>query len=603
MKRDALFRLTSAFVLILAASAAARAQGEQSAPKVEVGVQFTSLSLNQPNSPGSESLPWRRRAGHLQLYGHFAVEAEGNISYVKGSAQLRDGRRPAADAVRCEGRQALEALRPLRQGAPRLRQLQRDPHPRAATVGGCTVFNFERERKTHFSMDVGGVLEFYPSRRMLVRFDAGDTIIRYGEHDRVRHPPSPASRRPAGPARRCTTFSSRRASASASAAAAKTAGRSRRRRATVAPLRGRHTVLFARAESPANSIGSPFGSPRRRRGGRGGGGLRWASTRPTTSRRGRGQLLPLGPSSPTTSTRGRLPDAVPGRRQVRASAGRGLRPLRQGAARLRQLQPRLATWPGVGHRRLLGRDVPNPASSELRPTELLLDGRGRRPRILPEETLLHDDRTVRVWRGVAGERPVAGRAAELVGELQGRFAARVRALAFSHDGALLAGASDDRSVAIWDLRSHGMALLRGPSGPVRSVVFSHDDSTIAFSSDDGLVFSNRNGLSFVPDLAAGAPGVAGGGGAAHGRRPGRAGTLNGQAKGGTMRTRDRQRLGQRVARRLWLERETVRVLSPRELEAVAGGSFPSSSGPTHVTDVPEGLDEEKSGTGSHEKAN
>lgn len=30
---------------------------------------------------------------------------------------------------------------------------------------------------TGFSMDVGGVLEFYPSRRITVRFDAGDTIL------------------------------------------------------------------------------------------------------------------------------------------------------------------------------------------------------------------------------------------------------------------------------------------------------------------------------------------------------------------------------------------------------------------------------------------
>jgi hypothetical protein len=34
---------------------------------------------------------------------------------------------------------------------------------------------------THFSMDVGGVLEFYASRRLLARFDCGDTMIRYGE--------------------------------------------------------------------------------------------------------------------------------------------------------------------------------------------------------------------------------------------------------------------------------------------------------------------------------------------------------------------------------------------------------------------------------------
>lgn len=30
---------------------------------------------------------------------------------------------------------------------------------------------------------MGGVLEFYPSRKIVTRFDLGDTIIRYGERN------------------------------------------------------------------------------------------------------------------------------------------------------------------------------------------------------------------------------------------------------------------------------------------------------------------------------------------------------------------------------------------------------------------------------------
>lgn len=37
----------------------------------------------------------------------------------------------------------------------------------------------ETERLTHFAFDLGGVVEYYASRRTLVRFDIGDTIIRY----------------------------------------------------------------------------------------------------------------------------------------------------------------------------------------------------------------------------------------------------------------------------------------------------------------------------------------------------------------------------------------------------------------------------------------
>ncbi len=45
-----------------------------------------------------------------------------------------------------------------------------------ATVVGV----FSTESKTYFSTDLGAVVEYYPSRPMVIRFDLGDTIIRYG---------------------------------------------------------------------------------------------------------------------------------------------------------------------------------------------------------------------------------------------------------------------------------------------------------------------------------------------------------------------------------------------------------------------------------------
>lgn len=44
---------------------------------------------------------------------------------------------------------------------------------------GC----FEGTGRTHFAFDLGGVFEFYPSRNTIIRFDAGDTIIRLGERN------------------------------------------------------------------------------------------------------------------------------------------------------------------------------------------------------------------------------------------------------------------------------------------------------------------------------------------------------------------------------------------------------------------------------------
>ena len=38
----------------------------------------------------------------------------------------------------------------------------------------------QTERSNHFALDLGGVLEFYPTDRIVTRFDAGDTLIHFG---------------------------------------------------------------------------------------------------------------------------------------------------------------------------------------------------------------------------------------------------------------------------------------------------------------------------------------------------------------------------------------------------------------------------------------
>ena len=42
------------------------------------------------------------------------------------------------------------------------------------------MVDFETHRTTHFATDLGGVVEFYVSKRIVTRFDAGDTIIHFG---------------------------------------------------------------------------------------------------------------------------------------------------------------------------------------------------------------------------------------------------------------------------------------------------------------------------------------------------------------------------------------------------------------------------------------
>ncbi len=46
---------------------------------------------------------------------------------------------------------------------------------------GC----FDATSATEFAIDLGGVFEIYPSQRTIIRFDAGDTVIRFGERNVV----------------------------------------------------------------------------------------------------------------------------------------------------------------------------------------------------------------------------------------------------------------------------------------------------------------------------------------------------------------------------------------------------------------------------------
>ena len=45
--------------------------------------------------------------------------------------------------------------------------------------------DFEFKRLTAFALDVGGVAEFYPSKRIVTRFDFGDTIIHFNRRNMI----------------------------------------------------------------------------------------------------------------------------------------------------------------------------------------------------------------------------------------------------------------------------------------------------------------------------------------------------------------------------------------------------------------------------------
>jgi len=177
-------------VLVLAmVTGTARSQSQtQSQPsRIEVGALVSVLGIEDAH--GLNDLFPRREFGFggrvsYNLNSHFALEGEINFF-------PRDFRKFTTNFT---GGRMTEGLFGLKAGLRRNKfGIFGKVRPGFESSGGATFprfpngngpdplnpFGFETKRATQFALDVGGVAELYPSRRTIVRFDVGDTIVRY----------------------------------------------------------------------------------------------------------------------------------------------------------------------------------------------------------------------------------------------------------------------------------------------------------------------------------------------------------------------------------------------------------------------------------------
>ena len=189
MYKSALFTTAALIFIFVNAASTTRAQ-EQDAPKVEVGAQFSSLTITSPGFGGTENATGFGGRVTYNINDHFAVEAEGNFYPTKAAQSYGTGGRAEQMQFGLKIGKRFEKFGVFAKARPGFISFGE-----ALTVSQAPVLTgnvtdivnvFSGERKTHFTTDVGGVLELYPSRRVLVRFDFGDTMIRYGEHDEAR---------------------------------------------------------------------------------------------------------------------------------------------------------------------------------------------------------------------------------------------------------------------------------------------------------------------------------------------------------------------------------------------------------------------------------
>jgi hypothetical protein len=183
MKRNAIL-VAAATIILLSAGSHRRAVLAQSdeLQKFEVGAHFTSLSLNKDFETDTE--PGLGGRFTYNLTRNLALEAEGNFFPRNKRLSFRDGGRAIQGLFGIKLGKRYKKFGIFGKARPGFISYSQgffEFVPTTPTFDPGTQILTRNERLTHFSLDIGGVLEFYPSRRVFTRIDAGDTIIRLGE--------------------------------------------------------------------------------------------------------------------------------------------------------------------------------------------------------------------------------------------------------------------------------------------------------------------------------------------------------------------------------------------------------------------------------------
>lgn len=176
MRRYVLIACGSAIVLHCLNSQFAR--GQSAPQKFEVGAQFTLLRQNRPDSllfSNADPTNWDPGLGGrftFNITRILSLEAELNY-FPRQRDSLRLGHKTQGLFGIKAGRRGEKfgIFGKVRPGFMRFTQVFDCP--------GTDVLSCDEFAKTDFAIDLGGVVEYYPSHRTVLRFDVGDTIIRF----------------------------------------------------------------------------------------------------------------------------------------------------------------------------------------------------------------------------------------------------------------------------------------------------------------------------------------------------------------------------------------------------------------------------------------
>ncbi len=175
--------VTVSIVLLVLSFQVARAQSDEK--KFEVGGQFSLLRLTATKagvSFGEERVTVPGFGGRFgyNISKHFALEAEGN--FFPRDREIEGGRK-IQGLFGVKAGKRFDKFGLFAKARPGFIRYEKGDY---LLVRGCVqIFPpplacFDPVARTNFAFDLGAVLELYPSKHTLIRFDAGDTIVRFG---------------------------------------------------------------------------------------------------------------------------------------------------------------------------------------------------------------------------------------------------------------------------------------------------------------------------------------------------------------------------------------------------------------------------------------
>jgi len=166
-------------LLLTVITFASIAVAQSTKDKIEIGVQTTSLTLVHPEFSFDDTQTGVGARVTYNFNRSIAAEAEINffpqkVFILNADGSAIQGQFGVKIGKRFEKFGLFGKVRPGFLSVDRVFPIIPFPGSQGGPIPNLTI-----DRRTFFTVDAGGVLELYPSRRTVVRLEAGDTIIRH----------------------------------------------------------------------------------------------------------------------------------------------------------------------------------------------------------------------------------------------------------------------------------------------------------------------------------------------------------------------------------------------------------------------------------------